>query len=132
MSAAEQIKTLENRILELEKQNRLLTESVYHLTKKLYGRKTEKTSALSPGQMSIFNEAEAEVSKEAKEPDLEKIEGYLRRKEKSSKSELLKDLPHEKKLCTLAEHQRFCETCNTPLVSVGEEFVRTEVEYIPA
>jgi transposase len=57
---------------------------------------------------------------------------YRRKKRKGQKEELLKDLPHEKKLCTLAEEDRFCETCSTPLVSVGEEFVRTEIEFIPA
>lgn len=41
-------------------------------------------------------------------------------------------LLHEKNLCTLAEEDRFCETCGTPLVSVGEEFVRSEIEFIPA
>lgn len=46
--------------------------------------------------------------------------------------ELLKDLPHEKRLCTLVKEDQFCEACNTALVSVGEEFVRTEVEYIHA
>lgn len=32
----------------------------------------------------------------------------------------------------LAEEDRFCETCGTALVSVGEEFIRTEIEFIPA
>lgn len=132
MSAGEQIKTLENRITELEKENRLLLETVHHLTRKLYGRSSEKTSVLSLGQMSIFNEAETEADPKAKEPDLKRVEGYQRKKAKDGRMELLENLPHEKKLCTLVEEQRFCETCHTPLKSVGEEFVRTEVEYIPA
>ena len=49
MSTAEQIRTLENSISELEKENKLLLESVHHLTRKLYGRSSEKTSALSLG-----------------------------------------------------------------------------------
>lgn len=53
MSTAEQVKTLENRISELEKENKLLLESVHHLTRKLYGRTSEKTSVLLR-QMSIF------------------------------------------------------------------------------
>jgi len=32
----------------------------------------------------------------------------------------------------LTELERFCKTCGTPLYSIGEEFVRTEVEYMPA
>jgi len=54
MNSAEKIKTLENRIAELEKENRLLLESIHHLTRKLYGRKSEKTSVLNLGQLSFL------------------------------------------------------------------------------
>lgn len=37
-----------------------------------------------------------------------------------------------KRLFTLDERDRFCETCNTTLAFVGEEFIRTEIEFIPA
>lgn len=131
MSTAEQIKTLENRISELEKENKLLLESVHHLTRKLYSRSSEKTSVLLR-QMSIFNEAEAEANPKAKEPDLKQVKSYQRKKRDGQRMELLKDLPHEKRLCTLVKEDQFCETCNINMVSVGEEFVRTEVEYIPA
>ncbi len=40
--------------------------------------------------------------------------------------------PWLKLVRNLAEEDRFCETCGTPLVSVGEEFVRTEIKFIPA
>jgi transposase len=132
MSTAEQIKTLEDRISELEKENKLLLESVHHLTRKLYGRSSEKTSVLSLGQISIFNEAETEADPKAKEPDLKQVKSYQRKKQGGQRMELLKDLPHEKRLCTLVKEDQFCEICNINMVSVGEEFVRTEVEYIPA
>lgn len=46
-------------IKELEQQIRLLKEQVDFLTRKLYGTKSEKTSALEiEGQMSLFNEIE--------------------------------------------------------------------------
>ena len=45
-------------IKELEQQVRLLKEQVDFLTRKLYGTKSEKTSALEiEGQMSLFNES---------------------------------------------------------------------------
>lgn len=37
-----------------------------------------------------------------------------------------------KRLCSFAEEDRFCETCGTTLGSVGEEFIHTEIEFIPA
>jgi len=132
MSPVEQIKTLENRISALEQENKLLHDTVEYLTRKLFGRRTEKTSALPMGQMSLFDEAEIETESKAAEPDLKQVQGYIRKKFSGQRMELLKDLPHEKKLCTLVEADRFCEICNTALVSAGEEFVRTEIEYIAA
>lgn len=81
---------------------------------------------------ALFYEAEVSADPKAAEPDLKDVASYRRRKHKGQKEELLKGLPHEKKLCTLAEEDRFCVTCGTPLVSVGEESVRTEIEFIPA
>jgi len=54
MSAAEQVKKLENRIAELEQENKRLHDTVEYLTRKLFGRSTEKTSSLALGQMSLF------------------------------------------------------------------------------
>ena len=53
------------------------------------------------------------------------------RRYKGQRQELLKNLPHEKKLCTLDKSKRFCEICGKALHSVGEEFIRTEVIFIP-
>ena len=133
MHTENQVPALEKRITELEKENLLLQEKVAFLTRKLYGRSTEQTSSLGiEGQMSLFDEAESSADSFAVEPDLKDVASYRRRKFKGQREELLKDIPHEKKLCTLAEEDRFCEKCGTPLVSVGEEFVRTEIEFIPA
>ena len=132
MSEIKLLKKLENRISELERENKLLHETVQHLTRKLYGRSSEKTSVLDIGQMSLFDEAETESNPKATEPDLKEVEGYRRKKFNGQRKELLKDLPHEKRLCTLAEDDRFCEECHTTLDTVGEEFVRTEIEFIPA
>lgn len=133
MNSDNQVSQLQKRITELEDQNRILQEKVDYLTHKLFGRSSEQTSSLGiEGQMSIFDEAEAFADPKAVEPDLKDVDSYRRRKFIGQREELLKDIPHEKKLCTLAEEDRFCEKCNTPLRSIGEEFVRTEIEFIPA
>ena len=133
MQAEDQVTVLEKRIRSLEKENLLLQEKVAFLTRKLYGRSTEQTSSLGiEGQMSLFDEAETSADVSAAEPDLKDVASYRRRKFKGQREDPLKDIPHEKKLCTLAEEDRFCEKCGTPLISVGEEFVRTEIEFIPA
>ncbi len=132
MSTAEKVAVLENRISELEQENKRLHDTVEYLTRKLFGRSSEKTSALALGQISLFDEAEIQADPKAPEPDLKEVQNYRRKKFNGQRMELLKDIPHDKRLCTLFEDERFCEACGTALVSVGEEFVRTEVEYIPA
>lgn len=123
---------LENRIAQLELENKHLHDTVAYLTRKLYGRSSEKTTVLFEGQLSLFDEAKREAKKNAPEPDLKDVESYRRKKFNGQREELLKDLPHTKRLCTLVAEDRFCEICETPLLSVGEEFVRTEIEFIPA
>ena len=133
MGNTDQVKELEKRITELEKENLILQEMVTFLTRKLYGNKSEQTSSLGiEGQMSIFDEAEPLTDTTAPEPDMKDVASYRRKRFPCQREELLKDIPHEKKLCTLAEEDRFCEKCGTALYSVGEEFVRTEIEFIPA
>lgn len=132
MTATEKVKTLEKRISDLEQENKRLHDTVEYLTRKLFGRSTEKTSSLALGQMSLFDEAEILADPKASEPDLRQVKGYYKKKFKGQRMELLKNIPRIKRLCTLPEDDRFCESCNTTLVPVGEEFIRTEIEYIPA
>lgn len=133
MTLQDEVTSLNKRIEELTLENKRLQASVDYLTRKLYGSHSEKTSSLGiEGQMSLFDEAETEADKNAPEPKLEDIAGYRRKKFKGQREELLKDLPHEKKLCTLDEADRFCMKCGSPLKAVGEEFIRSEVQIIPA
>ena len=57
MSTSDKINSLENRINELEQENKLLRDSVEYLKHKLFGRSSEMTSVLTNGQVSIFDEA---------------------------------------------------------------------------
>ena len=121
-------------IKELEQQIRLLKEQVDFLTRKLYGTKSEKTSTLEiEGQMSLFNEIETCADPDAHEPDLVEVEKHLRkRKYAGQREELVKNLPHSRVLHTLDESEQICDNCGSTMVKVGEEFVRTEVQFIPA
>ena len=124
----------QNQIKELEQQIRLLKEQVHFLTRKLYGTKSEKTSALEiEGQMSLFNETECFADPKAPEPKMVEVEKHLRqRKYVGQREELTRDLPHSKVLHTIDESEQICEKCGSSMVKVGEEFVRTEVQFIPA
>ena len=108
-------------------------EAVEYLKKQLYGSKSEKTSALvSMDQLNLFDEAEIEVDERASEPELIKVAGHMKKKFKGQREELLASIPHTKVLVRHNEEDMCCERCNTPLSVVGEVFVRTEVEFIPA
>jgi transposase len=131
MYTEDQISKLENRIQQLEQENKTLHETVEFLTRKLFGRSTEKTSAIE-GQMFLFDEAETESSPSALEPTLDEVINYRRKKFKGQRAELLKDLPRDTVVCALPADELFCETCGTELISIGKEFIRTEIEFIPA
>lgn len=133
MSTENSASQLEKRIIELEDENKKLHETVAYLTRKLYGSSSEKTSALGiEDQMSFFNEVETEAKDQVLEPTLDDVVSYRKKKFKRQREELLKDLPREKRFCTLAHEDRFCDRCGSELHSIGEEFVRTEIAFIPA
>ena len=109
-------------IKELEQQVRLLKEQADFLTRKLYGTKSEKTSAFEiAGQMSLFNEIESCAAPDVHEPDLVEVEKYLRkRKYAGQREKLIKDLPRSKVLHTIDESEQICERCGGAMVKVGE------------
>ena len=131
MSATEQ--EYKDHIKELEQQILLLKEQVDFLTRKLYGTKSEKTSTLEiKGQMSLFNEIEVCADPNAHEPELIEVEKHLGKKKYiGQREELVKNLPHSKVLHTIEESEQICDKCGSPMVKVGEEFVRTEVTVYP-
>ncbi len=60
-------------------------------------------------------------------------EKHLRkRKYAGQREKLIKDIPRSKVLHTIDESEQICERCGDTMVKVGEEFVRTEVQFIPA
>lgn len=125
---------LEATIEKLQKQVDNLTEMIILLRKQKFGSSSEKTKIVnntSNGQLNIFNEAEMEASEDALEPIIKDIKGYRRRKAKSKREEILKDLPIREILCE-AEEDLYCEHCNNELKAIGKETVREELEYIPA
>lgn len=66
-------------------------------------------------------------------PDLVEVEKHLRkRKYAGQREKLIKDIPRSKVLHTIDESEQICERCGSAMVKVGEEFVRTEVQFIPA
>lgn len=121
---------------ELLKQVKNLTEQVEYLTRKLFGTSSEKSKDI-PGQLSIFNEAEAEQDGVS---DLEFPEELLApedeakpaRKSKRTHKETFKGIPVEKQYIDLPEDEQNCPECGTELVCIGEEFIRDELDFTPS
>ena len=82
-----------------------LNETVEYLKKKLFASSSEKSNKdVFPGQINLFNEAEAAADPSVPEPTLEEaVRGYNRqaRKTKATREEILAGLPVIEVPCTV-------------------------------
>ena len=112
------------------KREQVLQEQIEYLTKKLFGKSSEKRTGDFDGQLNFFNEAEVEqTDPDPFEEEFITVEKHTRKK-KSTKEDKLGHLPVEEVLLDVDEDKRFCEECGTALEYIGKEFVRQEIEII--
>ena len=126
----ELIKSLRLIIDEKSSHEKALQEQVDYLTKKLFGSSSERRSDDIPGQQNLFDEAEIE-----QDPSLPEEETVIKehtRKKKAAHEDLFKGLKVEKVVIPLPEEEQICPVCGTQMVLIGEEYVRRELEFIPA
>lgn len=114
----------------LEAEIKQLRKQVEWLRKAQFGRKSETKKVVYPEeQMSLFNEAETEAKPSALEPEIS-VKPHKRKKKVGHREELLAKLPHQKIVVEL--ETTVCPKCGSTLSPVDEEFIRSEVVYIPA
>lgn len=126
----ELIRSLRLMLDEKSSHEKALQEQVDYLTKKLFGSSSERRSDDIPGQQNLFDEAEME-----QEPSLPEEETVIRehtRKKKATHDELFKGLKVEKVVIPLPKEDQICPVCGTQMVLIGKEYVRRELEFIPA
>lgn len=113
-----------------------LNETVEYLKKKLFASSSEKTKKDGfPGQMDLFNEAEADADPSVPEPTLEAaVGGYKRKakKPKATREEILAGLAVVEVPCSVPDEERNCPYCNAPMEVIGKKVVREELRIIPA
>lgn len=113
-----------------------LKDEISLLRKKLFGPSSEKRVIDFPGQLNLFNEAELEQDPSiAETEELAAIlpeETPKKRKTRATDAERFKGIPVIKKYIDIPEEDKTCPVCSTPLVKIGEEFVRRELVFIPA
>ena len=114
----------------LETENNQLRKQIEWLRKAQFGCKSETKKVVYPEeQMSLFNEAETEAKPSAPEPEVT-VKPHKRKKKVGHREELLANLPHQK--IVVEPDTMVCPACGSELSPVGEEFIRSEVIYIPS
>lgn len=125
---------LQNRCAQLEQENAELTAKVNWLLEQFrlsrHRRFGSSSERVVPGQLQLFNEAEAEAKPDALEPTIETIT-YKRRKQQGHREAVLQDLPVETIEYRLSEEEKICSVCAGPLHEMSTE-VRQEIKFIPA
>ena len=120
---------------QLKQERDNLKEQVDFLTKKLFGRSSEKKVIDMPGQYNLFDEAEAEQDAKAlaKEEKAAVTEvSFKKKKTKTTFDERFAGLKVYEKVLDLQESEKFCSVCGAPLIPIGRTFIRKEFMFVPA
>ncbi|WP_019157281.1 IS66 family transposase [Robertmurraya massiliosenegalensis] len=135
------IRVLEEQLAQSNQQNRdlskqieALTDQVRHLTKLLYGSKTEKSKYNVPdGQGSLFDDdpsfSESEHTEEQSQQTI--LYTVVRKIQKKKRNDSLNDDVEIKEVHHHPENTQ-CDCCQGPMIEIGSTMVREEAEFIPA
>lgn len=140
----EMVLSMSSQMTEMNKQMALLTERINVMLGARYGRRTEKSNEI-PHQMEFcFNEAEVLITDATKEqlaePTVKEVvsaqesaDTSKKRKShtKGSREEMLKDIPHEERECSLNDEDLACE-CGGTYKEYGTGDYTTRLEFTPA
>lgn len=126
---------LNNSIEKLNHQIENLTEIILQMRHDKFGPSSEKTVKPDDGgtQLSLFNEAEVEADATVAEPFKANAKGKVTARKKRVRDEqIIGDLPIEEVILELPDEDLVCKQCGGKLKPVGREYVREELQYIPA
>ncbi|MDE6132491.1 MAG: transposase, partial [Oscillospiraceae bacterium] len=98
--------------------------------KKIYGASAEKIAA-DYGQISFFNEAEAERTPMLPEPKVEDVIRKPHKKKKRSAKEMYKNLEVVEKIYELPKEELVCPKCDSEMTFMRWR-IKNEIEIIPA
>lgn len=112
-----------------------LQAQLEYFKQKLFGSSSERRSDMS-GQLNLFSEpsSEEEPLPELIEPEFIEVNTRKRgHKPKANYDELFANLPiHYEEVDTLTEEEKRCPTCETMMIPIGHEEIRTELRYTKA
>lgn len=119
---------------DLSKQIDALTEQVRHLTKLLYGSKTEKSKYNTPdGQTSLFDDDPSFNEPEQTEEQSQQTISYtvVRKVKRKKRNDSLRDGVEVEAIHHHPENT-MCGCCQEQMTEIGSTIVREEAEFIPA
>jgi transposase len=121
------IKLLEERIIALERENKILREDNESLRQGTFGRKSER---LQPGQLALYLGEAAADSSAQPAPTIE-VPAHERTKSGHGRSEFPPSLPRNVIVLDVPEHERFCTHCSKAMCLIGVD-VSERGQMIPA
>lgn len=130
----QQNKELSKELSQSTKQVEALTEQIRHLTKLLFGSKTEKSKYNSiDGQTSLFDDDSSFTDSEQTEEQSQQTISYtVERKVKNKKrNDSLRD-GIEIEMVHHHPENTMCDCCQGQMIEIGSTIVREEAEFIPA
>lgn len=119
-------------IAELVQQNEQLRRQLAHLTKYVFGRRSEQGSAVPEQCVLPFASAAGDVNAGGADeaPTPTAVQSYQRRKHPGRKA-LPPELPREQVLLDVSAEHRHCDGCDQPKVRIGCDTTET-LDYQPA
>ena len=132
----QRIENLSNKDEQMQQRIENLTNMLLNLQKRQFGAKSEKHAvpAETGEQLSLFNEAEAAADPQALDQAATETEvkAHRRRRQAGHQERMLEHLPVQEVEFELPDNECVCPRCAGALTRIGREYLRTEVEYIPA
>ena len=124
-------KAYEIEIADLKDEIEELKRQLAVLKRAAFGQKSEKRSVeTNSDQLSLFNEAEKEQSVSEREEEKSVVVNGHSRKKKRTRDEIFKDLPVEEVIHKADTD--VCPECQSPMQTIGKEYVHEELVYVPA
>lgn len=118
---ADTIRQLRTLVEELQGTIANLEETVREFQRMLFGSISESSKKRSSQSKKKSDEGETEI-----------VVSAHKRRSRSSKKELLKDVPIREVKIDVPEEERFCPDCHTALKHLGHKYVREELRIVPA
>jgi len=137
------IEALRKQLEESNNENKALKEQIEVMTRRLFGRSSEKHMTQSEGQIDFFNEVEMEANKTPEEEIPSDIfdedvaapaeETQKTRKPRTRRKDLFKGIPvDEMPPIELPEEEQYCDKCGAKMEPAGKKLVREELIFTPA